>query len=433
MAKVPKKLGKYEIQREIGRGNMGVVYEADDPFNHRRVAIKVANPKFFDDKRNAERNRKMFFNEASASSFLDHPNIVHVYDADIHEDHLCYLVMEYVEDAKTLNDFSRPDNLLPVNFVIEVIYKIAKALDHAHRQGVTHRDIKPSNILLTPQNDVKITDYGIALIKREDYSQTQVEGVVIGTPSYMSPEQISNATVTYATDIFSLGVIAYQMLTGVNPFSGDNFQEIYQRVNNEQPKELAAYRSDLPEGIDIVVRKMLRKDVDRRYRTALDVAADLSVVVDVLAPTQGETGLQDRFEIARSLAFFREFSDTEIWEFLRSFEWTNVRAGEAIITEDEIDDGFYVLAKGVVSVTKADLVIERIQEGDCFGEMGYVSGARRTASVSAHTDVSLIRVNAKLIERASTECQNRFLKVLVKTLTGRLSETTAALAQRVVL
>lgn len=275
MAKVPKKLGKYEIQREIGRGNMGVVYEADDPFNHRRVAIKVANPKFFDDKRNAERNRKMFFNEASASSFLDHPNIVHVYDADIHEDHLCYLVMEYVEDAKTLNDFSRPDNLLPVNFVIEVIYKIAKALDHAHRQGVTHRDIKPSNILLTPQNDVKITDYGIALIKREDYSQTQVEGVVIGTPSYMSPEQISNATVTYATDIFSLGVIAYQMLTGVNPFSGDNFQEIYQRVNNEQPKELAAYRSDLPEGIDIVVRKMLRKEVDRRYRTALDVAADL--------------------------------------------------------------------------------------------------------------------------------------------------------------
>jgi serine/threonine protein kinase len=342
------------------------------------------------------------------------------------QDGLYYLVMEYVDGAKTLEEYSKPQELLPIHFVLEVIYKIAKALDHAHRQGVTHRDIKPSNILLTHDNDVKITDYGVALINRDDYSQTQVDGVV-GTPAYMSPEQISNDTVTYATDIYSLGVVAYQLLTGVNPFAGYNFQDVYKKVNYYPPPDLTGYRNDLPDGIAAVVKKMMQKDPDKRYRTALDVAADLSVVVDVLAPPEGETGLQDRFEIARSLAFFREFQDTEIWEFLRSFEWMNVPAGTSIIKEREIDDGFYVLAKGVVSVIRNGVVVERIQEGDCFGEMGYVSGARRSASVSAHTDASLIRVNARLIERASTECQNRFLKVFVKTLTGRLSDTTGKL------
>jgi serine/threonine protein kinase len=232
----------------------------------------------------------------------------------------------------------------------------------------------------------------------------------------MSPEQISTNTVTYATDVFSLGIVAYQLITGINPFNADNFQAIYKRVNYEQQKPLSEYRSDLPEGIDIVVKKMLRKEVDQRYRTALDVAADLSVVVDVLTPTKGETGLQERFEIARGLAFFKEFEDAEIWEFLRSFEWKNVPRGTTIIKEN--------------AVTKNDMVIERIQEGNCFGEMGYVSGAKRSASITADSDVSMIRVNAQLIERASTECQNRFLKVFVKTLTGRLSETTAALVSQ---
>ncbi|MDH3714691.1 MAG: serine/threonine-protein kinase [Gammaproteobacteria bacterium] len=429
MSNIPKKLGKYEIVREIGRGNMGSVYLANDNFNHREVAVKVAHPRFFKDAHNAERNRKMLFNEASASSFIDHPNIVHIYDADVEND-MFYLVMEYVANARTLAEFARPDKLLPINFVIELIYKISKALDHAHRRGVTHRDIKPSNLLLTKDKDVKVTDYGIALINREDYSQTQVDGVVIGTPAYMSPEQISTNTVTYATDVFSLGIVAYQLITGVNPFHGDNFQAIYKRINYEQQKPLSEYRSDLPEGIDIVVKKMLRKEVDQRYRTALDVAADLSVVVDVLTPTKGETGLQERFEIARGLAFFKEFEDAEIWEFLRSFEWKNVPRGTTIIKENEVDDGFFVLAKGVVGVTKNDMVIERIQEGNCFGEMGYVSGAKRSASITADSDVSMIRVNAQLIERASTECQNRFLKVFVKTLTGRLSETTTALVNQ---
>ena len=158
---------------------------------------------------------------------------------------------------------------------------------------------------MTKDKDVKVTDYGIALINREDYSQTQVDGVIIGTPAYMSPEQISTNTVTYATDVFSLGIVAYQLITGVNPFHGDNFQMIYKRVNYKQQKPLSEYRTDLPEGIEIVVKKMLRKEVDQRYRTALDVAADLSVVVDVLTPTKGETGLQERFEIARGVGVFQ--------------------------------------------------------------------------------------------------------------------------------
>ena len=424
----PKKLGKYEIVKEIGRGNMGVVYLAHDQFYDRQVAIKSMLPKNLKDGKASDRNIKMFFNEASASSFVSHPNIVQIYDAYVQDDS-CYLVMEYVEGTKTLLPHTVSNQLLPLNFVIEVIYKLAKALDHAHRQGVTHRDIKPSNVLLTRDNDVKLADYGIALIDRDDYTQTQVDGV-IGTPSYMSPEQISNETVTYSSDIFSLGIVAYQLMTGLNPFKGESFQEIYKKINYTHPPELSEFRSDLPKGISSVVKKMLQKSVDKRYKTALDVAADLSVVVDTLEPTKGETGLDERFKIARSLNFFHDFADAEIWEFIRSFDWESYKAREQIIRQDEIDNSFYVLASGVVSVGKDGVLIERIQEGYCFGEMGYVSGAKRTASVIAHTDVSLIRVNAQLMERASAECQNRFLKVFVNTLTDRLSQTTEALANK---
>ena len=146
MSKIPRKLGKYELVREIGRGNMGSVFLAKDNFNDREVAVKVAHPRFFKDAGNADRNRKMLFNEASACSFIDHPNIVHIYDADVEND-MFYMVMEYVENARTLAEFSKPDKLLPINFVIELIYKISQSVGSCASSGChspRHQAVEPA-------------------------------------------------------------------------------------------------------------------------------------------------------------------------------------------------------------------------------------------------------------------------------------------------
>ena len=219
MSEMPAKIGKYEIQAQIGRGNMGVVYSAVDPFSARRVALKVAHPHQIEEM-GAGRFRKLFFNEARAAGVLDHPNLLTIYDADMDGD-LCYLVMELVEGGETLEGFCKPDTLLPVRVVVGVIYKLAKALDYAHRQGIIHRDIKPSNILRTIDNDVKLADFSIALVNRGDVAETQFDGFM-DSPLYMSPEQINEQPVNAQSDLFSLGVVMYQMLTGHHPFKASS-------------------------------------------------------------------------------------------------------------------------------------------------------------------------------------------------------------------
>jgi serine/threonine protein kinase len=198
-------LGKYEVRKEIGRGSMGIVYLGHDPYIDRPVAIKVALAEALGDPKSGTQYRKMFFNEAHTAGKLTHPNIVNIYDAGVDEDN-CYIVMEYVEGATTLKAYTRQGRMLPVNKVIEIAFKSAKALDYAHRQGVTHRDIKPSNILLNKDLDVKMCDFSIAHINKTDMETTQPAGIM-GSPRYMSPEQLREEKVDCQTDIYSLGVV----------------------------------------------------------------------------------------------------------------------------------------------------------------------------------------------------------------------------------
>ena len=217
VANTPEKVGKYIILEEIGRGSMGTVYAANDPFSSREVAIKVAHTQFISNSDDSERFRKLFFNEAHATSVLHHPNILRLYDADV-DNELLYLVMEYVRGARTLEEFCKPDTLLSLNDVIKIIYTCAKALDHAHRQGIIHRDIKPSNILYTEDNDIKLSDFSIAMVNRQDAQMTQFDGF-IGSPLYMSPEQINEQLISSNSDLFSLGVILLDAATGTAPQS----------------------------------------------------------------------------------------------------------------------------------------------------------------------------------------------------------------------
>ncbi|MDX1432060.1 MAG: serine/threonine-protein kinase [Gammaproteobacteria bacterium] len=420
--RVPDKIGRYEIIEQIGRGSMGTVFSAHDPFSGRQVALKVAHVDQTGDVEQGKRFRKLFFNEAHAASALDHPNIVRVLDADSEGD-LFYLVMEYVPGGETLSKYCRPANLLPLRRVVGIIYKIAKALEYAHRHGIIHRDIKPSNFLITEEHDVKLADFSIAMVTQSDAAMTQIVGV-IGSPLYMSPEQIKDLNLTGATDIFSLGLVTYQLLTGVHPFKAESFGAITQKVITETPPLITSYRFDAPHSLAYVVKHMLEKSPEDRYSSALDLAGDLGVIFEDLDAVTGEFALRERFSEIKNLGFFKGFSDEDIWELARSCTWQVYEQDKVIVNEGEEDHSFYIMVSGVAEVMKNGTRLHGLQEGDCFGEMGFLTKSRRSASVVAKTDVTVIKVNENTIDRAQDSIQLRFHKAFTRTLISRIQELT---------
>ncbi|MDX2316326.1 MAG: serine/threonine-protein kinase [Gammaproteobacteria bacterium] len=424
---VAEKIGKYELVERLASGSMGTVYSAHDPFTNRLVAIKLAHPHYAEESDNARKFRKLFFNEAHAAGLLDHPNILRVFDADM-DGSACYLVMELIEDAETLEDYCSPDTLLPLREVIGIVYKIAKALDYAHRQGVIHRDIKPSNILLTRDRDIKLADFSVAMITRSDTMQTQFTGV-LGSPLYMSPEQFNDETITGRSDIFSLGTLTYQLLTGTHPFNAQSLVAINQKISNDEPPPLSEFRQDLPEELNYAMSRMIKKNPDARYGTGLDLAADLALIFEDLDAVADEDGLREKFGTIKSLGFFKGFSDADIWELIRACTWQTFSPGHSIIREGDMDNSFYIVLSGVIIIEKEGSVVNILQEGDCFGEMGYLTRARRIASAIARTEVSLMKVNDSTIDRAADDTQLRFHKAFVRTLIERLSEATTLLSQ----
>lgn len=428
MDNIPQKLGKYEVVCEVSRGSMGIVYLGHDPFIDRSVAIKVALAESLKDPESGNRYRKMFFNEAHTAGSLTHPNIISVFDAGVDED-TCYIVMEYIEGGETLKKYCSPDALLPVEKVVEIIFKCAKALDYAHRQGVVHRDIKPPNILVTEDLDVKIGDFSIAHINKADSTETQPVGMM-GSPRYMSPEQLKEDIVTNQSDLFSLGIVMYELLTGKHPFMADNFSRLVNRILNEEPAPLRDVRQDIPKVLENIVKKAMDKDINKRYSMGLDLATDLSKAFDTLLEgPQEDISEQEKFNSIKQLEFFQGFPDGEMWEILRASTWQDYAPGEDIIVEGELDDCFYIIVTGSVAVKKGNRNIRTLAQGDCFGEMGYLAKTKRTATIKSMGDTSLLKINSTVISQVSMNCQVRFLKVFLRTLIHRLSVTTEKITQ----
>ena len=407
---------------------MGIVYEGYDPYADDKVAIKVALAESLKDKESGQRYRKMFFNEAHTAGMLKHPNILEIQDAGVDGDE-CYIVMELVEGGETLKTHCKPDNLLPIEAAVEIIFKCAKALDYAHRQGVIHRDIKPTNILLTKDRDIKIGDFSIAHLVTSDTTNTMPMGFV-GSPRYMSPEQVHEDNITNQTDLFSLGIVMYEMLTGQHPFSADSFSRLIHKIINEKPPPLRTYRNDIPDILEKIVHHALQKDPARRYTMGLNMAADLSLAFDYLEAPGSDIEEEERFNQVRGLEFFQDFPDSEVWEILHACIWQEAGEGEEIIIEGDIDDSFYIIISGAVEVNKEGRRVGLLHSGDCFGEMGYLEKTQRSASIIALEDMQLMKINSTLIDQVSVECQLRFSKVFLRTLVKRLSTTTALVANQ---
>ncbi|MEP7013516.1 MAG: serine/threonine-protein kinase [Acidobacteriota bacterium] len=273
---IPQKLGRYEIREELGKGAMGIVYLARDPLIGRLVALKTFRLGFSVGDRDIEQFRARFIREAQSAGILSHPGIVTVHDVvERSEEGLAFIAMEYVRGSN-LKMLLQGDAPLELAFVADVIAQISAALDYAHAHGVIHRDVKPANVILTGDGKVKLTDFGIA---RLDSSNLTQEGQMLGTPNYMAPEQVMGKDVDHRADLFSLGVVLYEMLTGHKPFAGENLTQVSHRIVYEPFTPPEKFVRDLPPALRAVLTKALEKSPADRYSTASDLARDLSAAV----------------------------------------------------------------------------------------------------------------------------------------------------------
>jgi len=420
-----QKIGKYEVIKEIGKGATSAVYQAYDPFQNRQVAIKLVFPEALVHADHGKRYRKLFVTEASLAGKLSHPHIVAIYDA-VAGDDASYIVMEYV-DGTTLEQYARHDHLLPVHRILEIAYKCARALDYASKQGVIHRDIKPANILLAGRDDIKISDFGAALTLASQ--TTQVSGV--GSPAYMSPEQVKEQPLTHQTDIFSLGVVMYQLLTGRLPFQGtNNYSMIYQIINTD-PIPPSRQRPGIPENVDAIVMRALQKNTANRYQTWEDVAADLVTAMGAQEKEDKDFAEAEKFDMLRKLEFFRRFSDIELWEVLRLSRWHKQARDDVLIQEGDIGSSFFILVAGEVTVVKQERLLNVLRAGECFGEMAYLGKQRfrRSASVVALTGITVVEIRAESLTKASELCRHHFHGAFLELLVDRLAMANVRLSQ----
>lgn len=415
-----ERIGKYEIVRELGCGATSRVFLALDPFNNQQVALKLFHPDPPRKTMRANVYRKLLQTEASLAGKLSHPHIVRIYDAVLSGE-LNYMVMEYVE-GETLEKHTEVNHLLPFGMVAEIMYKCGNALEYAQRQGVIHRDIKPANILIQIGGDIKIADFGAAVIENQQVSQqlTHVPGV--GSPAFMSPEQIQELPLTHQTDIYSLGVTMYKLLSGKLPFHSENNYSLLYQIVNEEPPQLKSLRHDVPEQLDAIVQRAMQKDLSQRYLSWGEFTHDLVNFFGNNTQTKTEIFDTEKFQILRKLDFFRNVGDTELWEVLRINDWRRVDKGECILRENDEECAFFIIAAGVVRVTRQGSELNMLHKGDCFGEMKRFPDGDylRATSVFAETDVTLIEINLEVLARASVECRfqfdDAFLYILLKRL-----------------
>ncbi|RDE52533.1 MAG: serine/threonine protein kinase [Candidatus Accumulibacter meliphilus] len=423
-----EKIGKYQIIRTLGKGATAVVYLAQDPDADRQVAIKLI--RFGKDSAAMSRRlRKIFQTEDAIGRRLNHPNIVKVYDAVVEKDQ-AYLVMEFV-DGGALDRFCSINRLLPMHRVIGIIFKCCLALDHAFHQGVVHRDIKPANILLDADDNPRITDFGLGLNLHKDMGQDSTFVMGVGSPAYMSPEQVKNYPLNHKTDLYSLGVLLFQLLTGRLPYRANNPATLVYKIVNMDAPSVCALNPNLPAGLDAIIKKSLEKDLYSRYRNGAAFAKDLSAVrYQMLDEDQTQQDLT-HFERLRRLDFFVEFEDIELWEVLRISRWREISEKVTLIREGDNHRKFGVIIDGFVEVSTNGRVICRLGSSDVIGEMAFLhpTNALRHATVVTLEATLFLEINSAALELASDELRERFNKVLLTNVLGRLREANKVLAK----
>jgi len=408
---------RFNMKKELGKGATGVVYLAYDNYLQQDVALKLTQLNLFDDDEDGIRNRRMWLNETRLAGKLQHPFIVHVIESG-NSDEFDYLVMEYVS-AGTLKQHASADNLLPLDRLIDILYKIANALDYANRMGVLHRDIKPSNVLLGSDGSVKISDFGSAFLLNSDLTQVDT----VGTLPFMAPEHFRQSRPTIQSDIYAVGVMAYQLLTGTLPFTASSKDAlIYQKLHGEFVP-LEGRRQDIPQSLRFAVHRAMHPDKEHRYSSWKEFCDDLAIAIPQSVRPEQVRFDSSLFGILRNLAFFSHFSDIEVWETVGISSWQQRKAMDNIVCEGDVSSSFYIIINGGAIVTKSDVELSLLTAGDCFGEIAYLDEVRhiRLATVTARTNLSLIEIHGDALIQASDRLQACFAKAFLNIMVARIT------------
>ena len=413
---IPYRLGKYEIKTELGQGTCGIVYRGFDPFVRRDVAIKVgwSDPA---EKKDQNKPKLDFFTEAHAAGKLQHPNIVSVYDAQMEKD-LSYIVMEYVE-GETLAEYCRAGGKrLPVIKVVECIYKCCEALDFSHSYGVIHRDIKPSNIMLSDTGETKLMDFSVAEITR---GRPISPSMVVGSPMYMSPEQVLQEEVGPQSDLYSLATVMFQLLTGKRLFDGQSIREVMRKIVKDTPPRLAEVKPDLPKLLCDIVDKTLNKKPSERFQSGKEMAAALATAYDNLSYANQHINCARIESIISDLPFFAGFDHHQRQEILSVCTALNLKAQNTITKSEDIAKSYYILVRGEAKVEKSGKAVALLKQGDCFGEIGASPLGNNNTAVITHIDSIVIKMDISRLETLSHETQLLFYKSFCENLVLRLA------------
>jgi len=414
-------IGKYRVVKELGKGATATVYLCVSPDSDRPVAVKLI--RFGQDcAAMSRRLRKLFQNEGMVARRLNHPNIAKVYEGVVEDDY-AYLAMEYIQGFP-LENHIQIDKLLPLHRVIGIVFKCCMALDSAYRQGIIHRDIKPANILVKANDEPMLVDFGLALNlnKNMDRDSTFITGV--GSPSYMSPEQVKGYQLNQKTDLYSLGVVLFQLLTGRLPFRAKNQATLIYRIVNTDAPDVTSLNPNLPEGLNAILKRALEKDLYSRYRNGAEFAKDLAAVRFHIV--DDDVAVQDtrHFEKLRKLDFFVEFENVELWEILRISVWRQIAPQVAVIREGEANRIFGILIDGYVEVSIAGRALCRLGAGEVIGEVAYLHPTldERSATVVTLEDSLFLEINASALALASEELQERMRTALLGKVIDRMRE-----------
>ncbi|HMK13580.1 MAG TPA: serine/threonine-protein kinase [Burkholderiales bacterium] len=419
-----ERIGKYEIKKVLGKGNLGTVYLGVDTFANTEVAVKLIDANVFQDSTQGRVLRRQFLNEASLAGKLVHPHIVSILDAEIGTD--CnYVVMEYVSGG-SLAKFTRAKSLLPIKDVIEIGFKCCGALDYASRQGIVHRDVKPANIMVVSKTEVKVTDFGAAYLQKG--LSTQI--LNIGSPAYMSPEQINAKTLTQHSDMFSLAVVLYELLTGQQPFIAQNITSLLQTILFEEPLPPSHLRPSLTPDLDRALLLALKKNPQDRYPSWFDFALELAKIGQ-LSVYQQDVPDSEKYPALRGMELLAQLTDAEIWELVNAGSWSRLPAQSVIIRENEPGQSLFLLTSGQVKVTKQGHLLSTLRGGEWLGEMSYIRGGSlpRQATVESLTDVVVAEFKNDALERLSDSCQLHFARAIMRTLVDRLALANVRMSQ----
>lgn len=418
------RIGKYEVQRLLGKGATGTVYLATDTFSGGEVALKTIDPALFLDAEFGAEYRTQFLNEASLAGKLRHPHIVGILEAVVEAD-AGYIAMELVTGGD-LAAHASPETLLPVGDVMQVGFKCCGALDYAFQEGIFHRDIKPANIMVVKGTEVKIADFGAAFLRRSQSVQT----VAMGSPYYMSPEQIEGGELTYHSDMYSMGVVLFELLTGQKPFTAGSLEMLVQKILHQTPPAPSSLRAGIPPEVDAIVLKALQKKPLDRYDYYDEFALDLARAARLVTAPEVISD-SERYVALKQCETLAELSDSEVWELARAARWSRVAAGTVILNEADEGDSVYFLAAGEVRVTREGHLLNTIGQSEIFGEIAYIYGGSvpRQATVVALQECLLAEFRPFALMQVSAGAQLQLMRTLVRNLADRLQiANTRALA-----